>query len=403
MRGKTGPDIVADMAGLSPDVRSHAREVVALRRSIHEYPEQGFKEIRTAALIRSRLKSWGVEHRSLAGTGTVALVRGAKPGPTILVRADMDALPLLELNPVPYASRIKGVMHACGHDGHTAMALVAAKLLRQRRASLRGNVKFMFQPAEEGPGGAGPMIEAGLLERPKVDAAFAIHMWNDLPTGKIGVRSGPVMESADEFRMTVVGRGGHGAAPHQTVDPVAIAAQVVTACQSIVSRKVDPTKCAVVTFGQIHGGTRHNIIPDRVELSGTVRAFEEPVRRQLAREIPKVARGVAASLGAGLEFDYRWGYPPTVNDSRMTALVRDTVRETLGAGAAVEQDVTMGAEDMSLVLQEVPGCYFFLGSMNRRKGLVQPHHSPRFNFDEDALPPGVELWLRLAERFAASA
>ena len=224
------------MAALSQDVRSHAREVVALRRSIHAHPEQGFKEHRTAGLIRSRLRAWGVEHRPLAGTGTVALVRGSRPGPTILLRADIDALPLLELNRVPYASRNRGVMHACGHDGHAAMALVAAKLLQRRRGSIRGNVKFMFQPAEEGPGGAGPMIDAGLLRGPKVDAAFAIHMWNDLPTGQIGVRSGPIMASADEFRMTVVGRGGHGAAPHQTVDPVAIAAQIVTASQAIVSR-----------------------------------------------------------------------------------------------------------------------------------------------------------------------
>ena len=283
------------------------------------------------------------------------------------------------------------------------MSLIAARILQKRRDSLRGNVKFMFQPAEEGPGGAAPMIKAGLLQGPKVDAAFAIHMWNDLPTGKVGVRPGPVMASADEFRMTVLGRGGHGAAPHQTIDPVAVAAQIVTACQTIVSRKVDPTKSAVLTFGQIHGGTRHNIIPDRVDLSGTVRAFEEPVRRQLARELPRIARGVASSLGARLEFSYHWGYPPTVNDPRMTAIVRDTVRETHGAHAVVEQDVTMGAEDMSLVLREIPGCYFFLGSRNRARGFVNPHHSPKIDFDEAALPGGVEVWLRLAERFAATA
>jgi len=283
------------------------------------------------------------------------------------------------------------------------MGLIAARILQKRRASLRGNVKFMFQPAEEGPGGAGPMIDEGLLKGPTVDAAFAIHMWNDLPTGKIGVRSGPVFASADEFRMTVVGRGGHGAAPHQTVDPVAVAAQIVTACQNIVSRKVDPTRSAVVTFGQIHGGTRHNIIPDKVELSGTVRAFEDPVRRQLAREIPKVARGVASALGAALEFHYTWGYPPTVNDPRMAGIVRDAAREALGPAAAVEQDVSMGAEDMSLVLKEVPGCYFFVGSRNKARGLIHPHHSAKFDFDEAALAGGVEVWLRLAERFAATA
>jgi len=386
---------------ISPDVRSNVKELVALRRAIHQYPEQGFKEFKTAGLIRSRLKSWGVDHKAMCGTGTVATIKGSRPGPTLLIRADMDGLPLHEENKVPYCSRNKGVMHACGHDGHTAMALVAAKLLQKRRGEFRGNVKIMFQPAEEGPGGAGPMISEGLLKG--VDAAFAIHMWNDLPTGKVGVRSGPVFASSDEFRISVIGRGGHGAAPHQTIDPVTAAAQVITACQNIVSRKVDPTKSAVVTFGQIHGGTRHNIIPDVVEMTGTVRAFEEPVRRLLQREIPRIAGGVASALGAKVEFTYRRGYPPTVNEESMTDLVRDAVREAAGTAAAVEQDVSMGAEDMSLVLQEVPGCYFFLGSMNPRKGLIYPHHSAHFNFDEEALPLGVETWVRLVQRFLNAA
>jgi amidohydrolase len=382
---------------ISPEVKTNLKELVALRRAIHQNPEQGFKEFKTAALVRSRLKAWGVDHKSMCGTGTVATIKGSRPGPTMLIRADMDALPLQELNKVSYCSRNKGIMHACGHDGHTAMALLAAKLLQKRRTSFRGNVKIMFQPAEEGPGGAGPMISEGLLKG--VDAAFAIHMWNDLPTGRVGVRSGPVFASSDEFRITVVGRGGHGAAPHQTIDPVAAAAQIITACQNIVSRKVDPTKSAVITFGQIHGGTRHNIIPDTVEMTGTVRAFEEPVRKQMQREIPKVAGGVASALGAKIEFHYRVGYPPTINEESMTDLVRDSVREAAGTAAAVEQDISMGAEDMSLVLQEVPGCYFFLGSMNPRKGLVHPHHSAHFDFDEEALPLGVETWLRLAQRF----
>ena len=384
---------------ISTEVRSNQKELVALRRAIHQYPEEGFKEFRTSALIRSKLKSWGVDHKAMCGTGTVALIKGSRPGPTMLIRADMDALPLTEENKVPYCSRNKGVMHACGHDGHTAMALMAAKLLQKQRTSFRGNVKFMFQPAEEGPGGAGPMMDEGLLKGPKVDAAFAIHMWNDLPTGRMGVRTGPVFASADEFTMKVIGRGGHGAAPHQTVDPVSTAAQVVTACQNIVSRKVDPTKSAVVTFGQIHGGTRHNIIPDMVEMTGTVRAFEESIRRQLQREIPRIAGGVASAMGARFEFEYHRGYPPTVNEESMTDLVRDSVREAAGTAAAVEQDLSMGAEDMSLVLQEVPGCYFFLGSMNPRKGLIHPHHSVHFNFDEDALSLGVETWLRLVNRF----
>lgn len=384
---------------LSGDVRENVRELVTVRRAIHQYPEPGFEEKRTAALVRSRLKSYGVEHKAVCGTGTIGLVRGAKPGPTILIRADMDALPVTEENKVPYASRVKGMMHACGHDAHVSMALVAARILQRRRASLRGNVKFMFQPAEEGPGGARPMMDAGLLKNPRVDAAFAIHIWNDLPVGKVGVREGAVFASADEFYMTVVGRGGHGAAPHQTIDPVTVAAQIVSACQNIVSRRVDPTKSAVLTFGEIHGGTRHNIIPDEVRLSGTLRAFEEPVRRQLIKELPRVAQGVAASLGARLEFRFHYGYPATVNNGEMADLVRDATREALGTNSPVEQSLSMGAEDMALVLEEVPGCYFFVGSANKLKGLDQPHHSARFNFDEEALAGGAEIWVRLAARF----
>jgi amidohydrolase len=311
----------------------------------------------------------------------------------------MDGLPVREENRVPYASRNRGLMHACGHDGHVAMALTAAGLLQRRRASLRGNVKFMFQPAEEGPGGAGPMVEAGVLRNPRVDAAFALHLWNDLPTGRVGVRPGPVFASMDEFRLTVTGKGGHGGAPHQTVDPVLAAAQIVVASQSIVSRRVDPVEAAVVTFGMVHGGTRLNVIPDEVVLEGTARAFQGPVRRQILREIPKVARGIASGLGAKVRFEKLQGYPSTVNDPAMTRRVREAVREALGPAAAVEQAPSMGAEDMALVLREVPGCYFFLGSRNPRKGLTWPHHSAHFDFDEDALPLGVEVWLRLAHRF----
>jgi amidohydrolase len=383
---------------LSPEVLRHRKDLVAIRRAIHQYPEPGFREHRTASLVRAELRRCGIEPRRVCGTGTVGVVRGGRPGPTILIRADMDGLPVTEENRVPYASKTRGMMHACGHDGHVAMALVAARILQGRRASLRGNVKFMFQPAEEGPGGAGPMIEEGLLEKPRVDAAFAIHLWNNLPVGRAGVRAGPVFASADEFAMTVVGKGGHGAAPHQTVDPVAIAAQVVVACQAIVSRRVDPTRASVVTFGEIHGGTRHNIIPDQVQLTGTLRAFDRAVRRQLRADLPRIAARVAAAFGARLRFEFTQGYPPTVNDPKMTSLVRDAAREALGKSAPTEQDPSMGAEDMSLVLERVPGCYLFVGSSNARKGLTFPHHSARFDFDEGALAGGVELWLRLAGR-----
>jgi amidohydrolase len=384
---------------LSPEVVRTRAEVVSLRRQVHRHPELGFREERTAALIRSRLRAFGVEHRAVCGTGTVALVRGARPGPTILIRADMDALPVQEENRVPYASRVAGLMHACGHDGHVAIALGAARVLQSLRHRLAGNVKFMFQPAEEGPGGAGPMLEAGVLRNPQVEAAFALHLWNEIPVGKVGVRPGPMFAAADEFEMVVEGRGGHGAAPHQTVDPVVAAAQVVAVCQTIVSRRVDPVSSAVVTFGEIHGGTRHNIIPDAVRLTGTLRSFEEPVRRLLAREVPRVARRAAAAMGAGLRYTYRPGYPATVNDPEMARRVREAAREVLGPAGVLECRPTMGAEDMSLVLREVPGCYFFLGSANRRRGLRHPHHSPRFDFDEAALAVGVEIWVRLALRY----
>jgi amidohydrolase len=385
--------------GVSREVRESFRELVELRRRIHRHPEPGFKEERTAALIRRRLAAWGIPFRPLAGTGTVALLEGARPGPTILIRADMDGLPIREENRIPYASKIPGMMHACGHDGHVAMALLAAKLLRRRRGTLGGNVKFMFQPAEEGPGGARPMVEEGVLKRPGVDAAFAIHLRNDLATGKVGVSAGPVYASSDDFRITVLGKGGHAGRPHRAVDPVVAAAQIISASQNIVSRQVDPLNGAVITFGTLQGGTRPNIIPDRVEMQGTVRTFGEKVRRQVARDLARVGKNVAAALRADVELDYRQRYPSVVNDPALAQRVRTILRGALGARALVEQGRSMAGEDMAFVLREVPGVYLFVGSMNRAKGYDQPHHCARYNFDEEALAYGVEVWLALAGAF----
>ena len=384
---------------LSDDVKAVAPDVVAIRRDVHQHPEAGFKETRTADLIERRLAAIRVDAKRIAGTGILATIKGAKPGPTMLVRADIDGLPVTELNEVPYRSQVPGMMHACGHDGHVATALGAATVLAGRRDKLAGTIKFMFQPAEEGPGGAMPMIEAGILDKPKVDAAFAMHMWNDLPVGKIGARPGPVFASADEFTIKITGKGGHGAAPHQVIDPIVAAAHITLALQTIVSRKTHPLKSAVVTVGQIHGGVRHNIISDTATLNGTCRALEKPVRSMIQKEIRAIAKGVASGLGAWADVEWRDGYPPTVNDPEMTELVRAAAAQVVGEGNVVEQDITMGAEDMSYVLERTPGCYWLLGSANAKKGLDYPHHSARFDFDEESLPIGVQVWTKIAERF----
>ena len=384
---------------LSDDVRAVAPDVVAIRRDVHRHPESGFKETRTADLIERRLNAIRVEYKRVAGTGILATIKGAKPGPTMLVRADIDALPVEELNEVPYRSQVPGMMHACGHDGHVATSLGAATVLAGRRDRLAGTIKFMFQPAEDGPGGAMPMIEAGILDKPKVDAAFAMHMWNDLSVGQIGARPGPVFASADEFTIKITGKGGHGAAPHQTIDPIVAAAHVTLALQTIVSRKTHPLKSAVVTVGQIHGGVRHNIISDHATLNGTCRALEKPVRSMIQKEIRAIAKGVTAALGAKAEVEWRDGYPPTVNDPEMTNLVRAAAAEVVGESNGVAQEITMGAEDMSYVLERTPGCYWLLGSANAKKGLDYPHHSARFDFDEESLPIGVQVWTKIAERF----
>lgn len=376
-------------------------ELVGLRRDVHAHPELGFQEKRTSKLIETYLKKIGVGVRRVCGTGIIGTIKG-KPGKTILLRADIDGLPVQELNDVPYRSREDGRMHACGHDGHIAVALTAAKILAQMKNELRGTVKFMFQPAEEGPGGAVPMIKEGLLEDPKVDYAFALHMWNELEVGKLGIRPGPVMAGAGAFRLTILGRGGHGAAPEQTVDPIVIASQVVTNLQTIVSRKLSPVKPGIVTIGKMFGGTRYNIIPDSATLEGTYRWFEDKNLKTLKTEIERVAKGVTAAHNATYTLEWMMDeYPPTVNDSEATKRVREAASQVVGAENVVEQDQTCGAEDMAFVLKRVPGCYWMLGSANKKKGLDHPHHSAKFDFDEEALPLGVETWVRLARNLLA--
>ncbi len=392
------PDqIRSSIQALQPDL-------VALRRQIHQQPELGFKEQLTAAKIAGKLTEWGIAHQTgIAQTGIVATIQGRKPSVqlrTLAIRADMDALPIQEANNVPYKSQHDGVMHACGHDGHTSIALITAYYLSQHQDDFAGTVKIIFQPAEDGPGGAKPMIEAGVLQNPDVDAMIGLHLWNNLPLGTIGVRSGALMAAVERFSLTIQGKGGHGAMPHQTVDSIVLASQIVNALQVIVSRNVNPIDSAVVTVGEFHAGTAKNIIADTAHLAGTVRYFNPNLAEFFHQRIEAIVAGICTGHNATYKLDYIKFYPPVINDEQMTELVRsvamDLVETPLGI---VPECQTMGGEDMSFFLQKVPGCYFFVGSANPARSLAYPHHHPRFDFDETALSTGVEMFVRCVEKY----
>jgi amidohydrolase len=378
---------------ISPEVAQLTAFVVDLRRTLHQWPELGFQEIRTSALIAEQLQALGLEVKTgIAQTGVVGILRGRGEGKTVLLRADMDGLPIQEANGVPYASKNAGVMHACGHDGHTAMLLTVAKLLSQRQQHFSGTIKFAFQPAEERPpGGAKGMIEEGVLENPKVDAVFGLHLWNGLPMGKIGVDEGAIMASVDRFDVVIKGVGSHGAYPHTGVDPIVVGSHVISALQTVVSREVPPLAAAVVTVGQFHSGTAFNVIPSHAELSGTVRTVDARIRQEMPAQLERLVRGVTSAMRAEYTFTYEFGYPVTVNDTHQSRFVRQVATRIVGEANVVSAGMTMGAEDMSYFLEAVPGCYLRLGSGNPDKGFVHPHHSAVFNFDEAALPIGVEL------------
>ncbi len=369
-------------------------DIVALRRDFHAFPEIGFEETRTSGIVAARLRELGLEVREGIGkTGVVAILRGAHPeaenGPMVLVRADMDALPILEDNAWQWKSRTAGKMHACGHDLHTATGLTVARLLLQEKDKLRGNVKFMFQPAEEGLGGARSMIADGLLAE-KPDYCLALHVWSDIEVGKIGLKSGPVMACADGFKARIIGKGGHGASPHQTIDPIVIAAQVILALQTTISRNIKAMDAGVVTVGIVQAGSAFNIIPGEAYIEGTVRAFDPVVRATLERRCREIVEELPTVFGGRGEFEYIKENPPTVNDESVAARVRPAFERVVGAENVVEFEPTMGAEDMSLVLEEVPGCYFFVGGRNEIIDAVYPHHHPKFNIDERALFIGAQ-------------
>jgi amidohydrolase len=389
-----------DLSRIRLEIRSLQSHLVVWRRHIHQHPELGFRERLTAEFIAEKLEEWGIPHQTgIAKTGIVATIEGNRPGKVLAIRADMDALPIQEENEVSYRSQHDGVMHACGHDGHVTIALGTAYYLSQHR-NFSGTVKMIFQPAEEGPGGAKPMIEAGVLNTPDVDAIIGLHLWNQLPLGTVGVRTGALMAAVETFDVTIHGKGGHGAIPQQTIDSIVVASQGVTALQTIVARNVDPIESAVVTIGKFHAGTACNVIADSAKLAGTVRYFNPNYAGYFQQRIEQVIAGVCQSHGATYALDYHSLYPPVINDGAIADLVRSVAETVVESPIGVVPNCqTMGGEDISFFLQTVPGCYFFLGSANAQKQLDYPHHHPRFDFDETALGMGVEIFVRCVEEY----
>jgi amidohydrolase len=371
-------------------------ELVSTRRDLHRHPELAFEERRTAGVAAARLRSLGLSPREGVGRTGVSADLGSG-GPRLMVRADMDALPLTEASAEPYVSQEPGRMHACGHDGHVAMGLAVARRLCADPPP--APVRFLFQPAEEGQGGAQACAADGVLDG--VGSAFGLHLWSPFPVGRVGVNRGALMAAVDHFEIEVLGRGGHGAAPHETDDPIVAAARIVEALQSVVAREISPLDAAVVTIGSIHGGTAFNIIPGSVLLTGTARSFTEATGRALPEKIRRIASGIAAACGVRAEVRYDRVNTATVNDPAMADLVIETASRILGAGNVETDTRTLGGEDMSVFLNEVPGCFFFVGCA--REGSLRPHHSSRFDMDERALAVGtavLEAVVREAARHA---
>jgi amidohydrolase len=389
---------ISNLDPLKAEIDERVPDLVAMRRDLHEHPELAFEEIRTSSIVAQRLRSLGMEvQTNIAKTGVVALLRGnvSTPGAkTLAIRADMDALPIHELNEIDYRSTVDGKMHACGHDGHTSILLTVADILSKRRNELNGNVKFVFQPAEEVIGGAAPMISDGALEG--VDNIIGLHLISNYTLGHVGVRSGPVFASADTMEMTVHGQGGHAAMPHGAVDPIVIAAYITTTLQTLISRETSPFSPAVITIASIHAGSAFNIIPEHAFIKGTMRAFSNDHREYLLRRIQEVAQGVAIAMGGSCTLNWIDGCPPCINDAEMTEFVHKAAIATVGEQAVdtSEEVMTSGSDDMACFLNTVPGCYFIVGAHNEAKEAKYPHHHPRFNIDEDALPIAVEVLTR---------
>ena len=385
--------------------------IVAIRRDIHAHPELCFEEVRTAEVVARTLEGWGVEvHRGLGRTGVVGTIRGTAPGGSgraIGLRADMDALPMTEHNTFAHASRFPGRMHACGHDGHVAMLLAAARELAAARDTFAGTVHCVFQPAEEGGGGAREMMADGLFERFPMDAIFGMHNWPGLPEGTFAICAGPIMASSNEFLIRITGKGSHAALPHNGIDPVPVACQMVQAFQTIVTRNKKPIDAAVISVTMIHAGEATNVVPDHCEIQGTVRTFTLDVLDLIERRMEEIARHTAAAFGASMVFEFQRNYPPTINHRAEADLAREVMREVAGPDQVIEFEPTMGAEDFSFFLQAKAGAYFMIGNGD---GTHRAHghglgpcnlHNPTYDFNDRLIPKGAAFWVALARRWLA--
>ena len=374
--------------------------LIETRRTLHMNPELGFEEVETSRLIAKYLEKFGLQVKTgMAKTGVIGLLKGGKPGKTVAIRADMDALPMEEANQVPYRSKVKGKMHACGHDAHVTILLGVARLFSSMGNQVQGNIKWVFQPAEEGGGGGRVLTEEGVLENPKVDAIFGAHLFPDLKIGRVGIHEKEGLAATDRFVIKMIGRGAHGAYPHLSRDPIAAVGHLISQIHTIVSRNISPLDSAVITIGKVSGGTAFNIIPDEAEILGTVRSLTQKVREELKSRMELVTQGVAKSFGMDYDFDFQYGYPALINNPEMSRLVAAACAKGIGKENVEFIRPSMGGEDFAYYLEKVPGSFFRLGCRNEEKGIVNPFHNSRFDIDEDVLPFGVEIFARIIDEY----
>ena len=387
---------------LAQDVAGLSDRLVAARQDFHRHPELSFQERRTGEIVANRLDElgWKVK-RGVAETGVVGLLEGSGPGKTVLLRVDIDALPIQEPKDRPYSSLVDGVMHACGHDGHTAVGMAVAELLSRYKDSIKGRIKLVFQPAEEIMSGAIRMIEEGVMKDPDVDRVLSFHLWSGLPVGQVVSQAGPIFSSADEIRITAKGKGGHGGMPHLSVDPIIIASHIVTSLQTILSREIAPTQTAVLGFGTVHGGTAFNVVSDQVELSGTIRTLDDSVREYVLKRTEEIASAVAKGLRGEAEFKHVRGAPAVVNDESVAGLVAEVAGPIVGAENVVNMPPPQVGDDATFFLREAPGCYFLVGCANSQRGITASHHSAQFDIDEDSLPVATRILTEATLRYVS--